>query len=100
MRYLILLAPMLLAAQRTRVEPFAAETRTTHDRGTGLPSEDVLSMALDSTGAAWAATREGLAVWRNGAWSKQAGAASLVAAGDGGVWFASDGALWRIAPGA
>src|SRR5438876_11469468 len=63
MRSWLLLAPALLAAQGMRVEPFAAEVRTVHNAASGLLSDDVLSVAVDSSRAAWAATGAGLAQW-------------------------------------
>ncbi len=96
MRSLLLLAPALLAAQGLRVEPFAAEIRTIHDAAAGLPSDDVVSVAVDAAGGAWAATRSGLARRVGATWRRVADEASVVAAGDG-MWFASRDALWRIA---
>src|SRR5438105_2242374 len=94
MRFLPLLAPVLLSAQGMLVEPFPAEVRTVHDAG------DVVSVAVDTSGAVWAATRVGLVRWRDNAWTFQAAEVSSVAASGADVWFASRGALWRISSGA
>jgi hypothetical protein len=99
MRSWLLLAPVLLAAQGMRVEPFAAEVRTVHNAVSGLLSDDVLSVAVDSSGTPWAATRGGLAQLRNGTWTRQATEATLIAAADGQVWFASRGGLWQAVSG-
>lgn len=91
-----LLAAALLAAQGVTVPPFAAEVRTVFDASSGLPSDDVFSVAADAAGEAWVATAGGLVRDHGGAWSREGGVAMQVAASPGGVWFAAEGALWRM----
>src|SRR3954463_10928573 len=89
--YLLLLTP-LLPAQGVRVEPFPMEVRTVHD--TGLPSADVLSVAIDGAGTVWAATKAGLARQNNGKWTREAADASLLATSNDGGVSSPQGALW------
>jgi Two component regulator propeller len=97
-RSLLLFAPTLLAAQGMLVAPFAAEVRTVYDAG--LPSDDVTSLAIDSSGSVWAATRAGLAQWRDGRWTSQRVEASRVAASGADTFFAAQSSLWQLASGA
>ena len=48
-------------APSVRVGPFAAESRAVHDRSTGLPSDDVLDVALEPDGIVIAFTSAGAA---------------------------------------
>ncbi|MDE3167397.1 MAG: hypothetical protein KGN36_16460, partial [Acidobacteriota bacterium] len=91
-----LLVPVLAAAQGAAVPPFAAEVRTVFDASSGLPADDVFSVAADDSGEPWAATAAGLVRYHAGRWSREGAAAARVAASPRGVWFAADGALWRM----
>src|SRR3954454_17467746 len=79
------------------VAPFAAEVRTVYDAAAGLPSDDITSLAIDSSGSVWAATRAGLAQGRDGRWTSQRVEASQVAPSGADTFFAAQGALWQLA---
>src|SRR3954454_24785026 len=81
----LLFAPALLYSQGMRVDPFPAEVRTVHEG-------DILSVTVDPSGTVWAATPAGLLQFQNGARTRTARTASLVAPGG---WFASEGGLWH-----
>ncbi|MBS1859284.1 MAG: hypothetical protein JST11_28170 [Acidobacteria bacterium] len=96
---LTLIAPALSPAQSVTVAPFAEEVRTVFTAAAGLPAADVLSIALDPSGNPWVATSAGLARRNGTLWTREAAASALVAASAHDVFFAAQGALWRVAPG-
>jgi len=82
-----------------RVGTFDAETRTAYTTADGLPDDSVLSIALASDGAVYAATAQGLAKIEHGKWSRVTaleGVPQLLATGRAGVLVATEDALYQV----
>jgi len=76
-----------------------AEIRTVATAADGLPSDDVLSVALTAAGEIYAGTARGLARFEGGKWSAVSALsapAPLLAPIDGGVYATSGGKLWLV----
>ncbi len=81
------------AAVGQRVSSYLAETRTTITTRDGLPSDNILSLALTADGRVIAGTARGLASGNEGAWSAVPGLderVNLVAAHEQGVLGCTD----------
>jgi hypothetical protein len=79
-----------------RVGVFPEEVRTVYAAQDGVPSNDVLSVAVTASGDVYAATARGLARLAGGNWSTVAAdgvAVEQVAASGDDVWFTSAGKL-------
>lgn len=81
------------------VGTFDAEIATRHTTEDGLPSNDVLAVALTSDGVAYAGTSKGLARFQDGTWqpvSDYRGPVKLLAADGPGVIALAAGMLFRF----
>ncbi|MBX3436465.1 MAG: hypothetical protein KF861_03170 [Planctomycetaceae bacterium] len=88
--------------QGVHVGTFAAEVATKFTTNDGLPSNDVLSLALTSDGIVYAGTAQGLARFQDGKWERVGdynGAVKLLAPDGKNVIALAEGALFRVGTG-
>jgi len=94
----LLVAWAALAHAGVRVPEFAAEVRVVYTAAEGLPSSDVLAIALGPGQAVFAGTAQGLAAFSSGRWRTAPGPAAPVvalAAAAEAVFFVAEGRLYR-----